>query len=189
MAHVCQWILHTILAVSALPVWADLIAGDKLPWRTDYNAGRREAKEKDRPIVLYFHTDPCKWCEKLETETFRDPAVVKLLRKRFILIIVDAEKEPQLVQYLRIAAFPTLVLAKPDGKILGTVEGYQEPAKFKKYLERALGFNKQLEQALDPPPRPPAPVEVHVVEGVPIVTQEDRGAQAAESVGRNCSTV
>ena len=39
---------------------------------------------------------------------------------------------------LRIHSYPTVVLAAPDGKILGTIEGFQDAPRFYENLQRAL---------------------------------------------------
>src|SRR3954447_16221436 len=83
--------------------------GQTVQWRSDYNAARKEATEKGRPILLDFGTDNCMWCKKLELSTFRDPAVVKLLNEAFIALKIDANSEPALAQTLRISQYPTLV--------------------------------------------------------------------------------
>lgn len=107
-------------------------------WRTDYNTVRREAKEKNRPILLDFTTENCFWCNKLETTTYRDPAVLKLMNERFIPLKLDAQQNPQLTEALRIQSFPTLILAAPDGKILGSMEGYLEAPRLLVNLQHAL---------------------------------------------------
>jgi len=110
----------------------------EVQWRHDYNAARREAKDKQRPIVMDFGTSNCFWCKKLDTSTFRDPGVVKQLNEQFIPVKIDAEREPGLVQTLRIHSYPTLVFAAPDGRILGSHEGFVEVARFSQRLSRAL---------------------------------------------------
>ncbi len=39
---------------------------------------------------------------------------------------------------MRIQSFPTIVLAGPDGKILGTLEGYTDATRFHEHLQRLL---------------------------------------------------
>src|SRR5262249_39144023 len=98
----------------------------------------REALEKGRPLVLDFGTAFCYWCKRLDETTFRDATVVGVMNERFIPLKIDAEKEAGLAQFLRIQSYPTVVLASPDGKILGTHEGYMEPGRFHELLRRAL---------------------------------------------------
>src|SRR5262249_31934973 len=94
--------------------------------------------EKGKPLLIDFGTENCMWCKQLDRTTFRDPAVVQILSDRFILLKVDAEREANLTQALRIQNFPTLILAAPDGKILGMIEGYQEAPRLIEHLNRTL---------------------------------------------------
>ena len=110
----------------------------EVQWRYDYNAARREAVQKNRPLILDFGTEHCFWCKKLDVTTFREPTIVGVLNEQFIPLKVDAEKEVPLANALRIQNYPTLVLAAPDGKILGTFEGYLEAIRLHDYLQRAL---------------------------------------------------
>jgi len=112
--------------------------GQDVRWRSDYNSARREAQDKDRPLILYFGTENCFWCKKLEATTFRDPAIAALLNERYIPLKVDANRERMLAEALHIQSYPTLVLAAPDGKILGTLEGYLEAYRLQEHLQRVL---------------------------------------------------
>jgi thioredoxin-like negative regulator of GroEL len=122
----------------AAPCFLAGAAAEEVQWRHDYNAARKEAVEKDRPLILDFGTENCFYCRKLDATTFRDPTIVALLNGRFIPLKVQAERDPGLTRALHVNAFPTLVLAAADGKILGTVEGYLEPGRLNEHLQRAL---------------------------------------------------
>jgi thioredoxin-related protein len=111
---------------------------DDVKWRTDYNAARKEAVEKNRPLILDFGTESCFWCKKLDATTFQEPVVLGLLNEKFIPLKVDAEQNRPLAEALRIQSFPTLVLAGPDGKIVGTLEGYLDAGRLQEQLNRVL---------------------------------------------------
>jgi tetratricopeptide (TPR) repeat protein len=111
---------------------------EEIEWRTDYNKARQEAIDKGRPLLLDFGTENCFYCKKLDATTFREPAVVALLNKKFIPLKIDANRNMALADALRVDRFPTLVLAAPDGKILATQEGYIEAARCQELLQRAL---------------------------------------------------
>ncbi len=125
--------LALVLALAAAPVHAQGIV-----WLTDYNIARREAHDKNLPLVIDFSTENCSWCRKLEATTFRDAAVVKLLSQRFVALRIDGEKDAGLAQKLGINAYPTLVFADPDGKILQKQDGYVKAAEFTQIAQRAL---------------------------------------------------
>jgi thioredoxin-like negative regulator of GroEL len=116
------WVLGLALAGIATATGQ----AQQVAWRTDYNSARKEATEKHRPILIEFSTENCTWCKKLDAATLRDPEVVAALGDQFVALKIDADSEPALTQALRISQFPTLVLASPDGKIIGVLEGYQE---------------------------------------------------------------
>jgi thioredoxin-like negative regulator of GroEL len=110
----------------------------EIRWRSDYATALKEAQEKNVPLVIDFGTANCYWCKKLDESTFRDPKVIALVNERFVPLKVDGEKELNLVQALRIMSYPTLVIAAPDKRILGTLEGFQEADKLHDGLQRAL---------------------------------------------------
>ena len=112
-------------------------AADKVEWRNDYDAARKEASEQNKPLFLDFGTEDCVHCKRMHQTTFKDPSIVKLLNERFVPLRVDGNREPRLVQSLRIQAYPTMILAATDGKIVGWIEGYMETTRLAEHLQRA----------------------------------------------------
>jgi thioredoxin-related protein len=117
---------------------SSFLVAQEVPWRHDYNAARREAKEKSRPLVLDFGTERCFWCAKLDATTLRDPAVVRVLTEQFVALKLDAARDGALADLLRVQSYPTLVLAAPDGRILATLEGYVDAERLKEQLRQVL---------------------------------------------------
>jgi thioredoxin-related protein len=109
-----------------------------IKFRQDYNETRKEADKKGLPLILYFTTDNCPWCVKLQRDTFADPVIAKVMNDKFVPLKIYASQEPKLCELLNVRAFPTVILAGPDGKILMTVEGYQDAARFHDSLQRVL---------------------------------------------------
>jgi thioredoxin-related protein len=114
------------------------LSAQEVQWRTDYNLARKEALDKNRPLLLDIGTEQCFWCRRLDAITFRDAQVVLVLNEHFIPLKIDAENDARLAAALHIRSYPTLVLAAPDGKILGAMEGYREPGPLHDQLERVL---------------------------------------------------
>src|ERR1700722_20028988 len=119
-------------------------------WRTDYNLARREATEKNKPILLEFVSENCVWCKKLETTTLRDPAIASLLNEQYVSIKVDPQRDAELIQRLQIASFPTMLLAAPDGRIITIVEGYLESEKLLTHLQTAAAACRPKAVTRDP---------------------------------------
>jgi len=116
----------------------DPFSAPEIQFRTDYNETRKEADKRSLPVIIFCTTDSCSWCLRLQRETFSDPAVAKAMNEKFVPLKIHARQEPRLIELLRIRAFPTVILAAPDGKILMTVEGYQDAAVFHDNLQRVL---------------------------------------------------
>jgi tetratricopeptide (TPR) repeat protein len=64
--------------------------------------------------------------------------VVELLNGRYVPLRLDANKCPKLMEALRIQAYPTMIIAGADGKIIAFLEGYQEARALTDHLQRAL---------------------------------------------------
>ena len=151
--------LTLLVALAAASVHAQDIV-----WLSDYNTARREAHDKNLPLVIDFSTQNCSWCRKLEATTFRDAGVVKLLGEHFVALRLDGEKDAAIAQALGINAYPTLVFADPNGKILGKQDGYVKAAEFTQIAQHALAsvpprVDPGLRQAMHlsaPPPEPPS---------------------------------
>src|SRR5580698_7029158 len=112
------------VAVVAILSSANPAIAQEVNWRRDYAAARKEATETGKPLLMDFGTAGCMWCRKLDATTFRDPRIVKTLNERFIPLKIDADREIRLVQALGIESYPTIVLASPEGKVLGRQVGF-----------------------------------------------------------------
>ena len=112
-------------------------AAEKIEWRADYDSARKEANLKNKPLFLDFGTEDCVHCKRMHQTTFKDPLIVKLINDHFVPLKIDANREPKLAQSLRIQAYPTMILAGNDGKILGWIEGFMEVGRMQEQLQRA----------------------------------------------------
>jgi thioredoxin-like negative regulator of GroEL len=136
------WKLTLLGAALAVPALLGLAqegsAVQQVNWRSDYISARKEAQEKGLPLVIDFGTKNCFFCNKLDQTTFRDPKVIGVMNDRFVPLKVDADVEVALASQMRITAYPTVVLAGPEGKIIQIIVGYKEANDFHENLQRAL---------------------------------------------------
>jgi thioredoxin-related protein len=125
-------------AMLAIVLLAGTVTAQEIQWRMDYNQARKEAAAKGKPLILDFGTAECFWCKRLNATTLRDPAIVKLVNEQFIPLRIDAHRDSALADVLHIKSFPTIVLAGPEGRILGTLEGYMDSLRMGENLRRVL---------------------------------------------------
>jgi len=133
-----------LAAASSWIIWsASMAAG--INWY-GYQEGVQRAREKDRPLFLYFHTDWCSWCKRMERETLSNPQVLGILDEGFISIRLNAESREkirtegkevtpsELARRYGVRGFPTSVFLEPDGSLIGPVAGYVDAAQLRKIL-------------------------------------------------------
>lgn len=46
---------------------------------------------KPKPVLLFFHTDWCSYCRKMQNEVFISPAVIAAIKKDYYAVKFDAE--------------------------------------------------------------------------------------------------
>lgn len=128
---------HVVLLLAVISlIGVGSVAGSGVTWKSDYALARKEAFESGRPLVIVFGGDNCIWCRKLETTTLRDAAVQAALAERFVCLKIDGDRDVNLTQALRVQSYPTIVIAAPDGKILGNIDGYTDATKLLEHLNK-----------------------------------------------------
>jgi thioredoxin-related protein len=140
--------LCVVVVMAAISATAE---GGEVPWRLDYAAARREARQRQRPLLIDFGTSHCVWCKKLDDSTFRDPEIIRRLSEQFIAVKVDAERDLELALALQIQSFPTLLFAAPDGRILGRQVGYMDAARLSRQLDSVLKESNPQTEIGSPP--------------------------------------
>ncbi|APW59080.1 DUF255 domain-containing protein [Paludisphaera borealis] len=100
-----------------------LHAHDPVEWRPWGPEAFAKAKAENKPIFLSIGYSSCFWCHVMQRESFRDPAVAKLLNDHFISIKVDREERPDVDQVYMAAlqafstgGWPMSMFLLPDGR-------------------------------------------------------------------------
>ncbi|HEX7833605.1 MAG TPA: thioredoxin domain-containing protein, partial [Thermoanaerobaculia bacterium] len=94
---------------------------DWYPWSTE---AFDKAKKENKPIFLSVGYSTCHWCHVMESESFSDAEIGKLMNDAFVSIKVDREERPDIDSvYLAVtrtltgdAGWPNNVILTPDGK-------------------------------------------------------------------------
>ena len=61
-------------------------------WYHDWNTGMEAAKKEQKPVLVDFSADWCKWCHVMEEKTFSAPEIKKRLDSGWISIRIDTEE-------------------------------------------------------------------------------------------------
>ena len=101
-----------VFAALAVYLFVSRPAGALEGWSEDYNAALVQAKETDRQLLLYFHTDFCAPCSAMERSVLGQPEVVAAL-KGFIPVRLDAARRADLANSFGVYGPPSFVVSSP----------------------------------------------------------------------------
>lgn len=88
-----------------------------------FEEGKEEAEKSGKPIFIYFMTDTCGFCQKMEEETFMDENVQNKADE-VIFIKVNAVDRSDLVEQYGISGVPSLFFENSDGEEIETQTGF-----------------------------------------------------------------
>ncbi len=119
------------------------------------------SKASGKPILYDFTAEWCPPCHRLDAEGWGDRELAAILNDGFVPVrIMDRSREdgrnPPLVDELErrysVEAFPTLIVASPDGQPIGREEGWGGRDGLRKFLEDSKA--KAAKSAADRKSRP-----------------------------------
>lgn len=112
-----------------------------ISWQ-DYNNLSTHAKSQHRLILLFGKAEWCQACQKMETITFRDPAIVSLIQNHYVPVSVDIDKNIDIARQYKIIALPTVIILDENYSIIKIFTGYINPEELAKNLNEFVKSNK-----------------------------------------------
>jgi len=97
----------------------------------------RAAKE-GKYVLLHLGANWCHWCHVMEETTYRDPAVLALIDKKFIPVRVEQDAHPELSQRYEAFGWPATIMFDAEGQEIGKRRGYQPPERFAVLLQAVI---------------------------------------------------
>ncbi|MCK9224702.1 MAG: thioredoxin domain-containing protein [Candidatus Muirbacterium halophilum] len=103
-------------------------------WNTSFSKSLRIAQQENKMIILDFYTNWCGWCVKLYDEVFTKSKFINFAKNDFVLLKLNADKYPKLVEHYRIYSYPTVLILNNKGVEIDRVSGYLAEDNYIKYL-------------------------------------------------------
>jgi len=95
----------------------------KVRFLTNYEAARVQARETRKPLMIVVKTRWCRFSRAMLRDTFTSRQVIDTSRK-FVCLLVDAERHPELCKQLQTRdVYPTVLFISPAGGSLHRAEG------------------------------------------------------------------
>lgn len=124
--------------------------------------GLKNAASLKKPVLMFFYTEWCIYCKKMDSEVFQDPEISKYLNENFISMRVNPEKENKLIEimgqkitpaqlmaYTGSNGFPTTLFLDEEKKPVTTLPGFIEKKTFLPILKFLKGKCYQDKISLD----------------------------------------
>ena len=116
-------VVSTLAIVLGLAATAAAQDGGKLVWKArngDPKTAMLDARDKNKPILLYFMSVGSQFCKDLESGPFSDPRVVEAT-VNIECIWVDCDwgkKNADLISKYEVPGYPTIILCDPQGNFI-----------------------------------------------------------------------
>ncbi len=144
-----HWIIATIVIAAGVFLFAGIGATDtkeakeviELNW-VKYDKGLELAAKENKLVMVDFYTNWCRYCKKMDKETFAEETVAKYLSEKFIVVKVNAESketvvtangslsEKDLSKSFGVRGYPAYWFLKPDGEKINNIPGYVPADRF-----------------------------------------------------------
>ena len=130
MKKSCALFMVLLLGVTSIATAAE-------GWLTDFEAAKKQAAEKNLPILVDFSgSDWCGWCIRLEEEVLSQDAFKEYAKDNLVLFLADfprntpqpeevSEQNKGLAEKYEVRGFPTVLLLDAKGEVLAKT-GYQQ---------------------------------------------------------------
>jgi uncharacterized protein YyaL (SSP411 family) len=133
----CRWLNKSILFLVLLSC-LKLEGAEEIQWRPWSNSIFAQAKEQGRFVLLDLGTGWCHWCHVMEEITYTDPAVVDLIRSRYLAVRVDADSRPDLANRYEDYGWPATIVFNTDGSEIVKRQGYIPPKPMASMLQAII---------------------------------------------------
>lgn len=139
-------VVVAMMFLSTVCVAGEATEKESITW-VKYDEGLKIAAKTDKLILIDFYTDWCKWCHKMDKDTFSDKEVVKYFNEHYVGIKVKADSKKKmklpdgefsgrdLSRQYGVRGYPAYWFLKSDGERITNLSGYSPPAKFMPILQ------------------------------------------------------
>ncbi len=108
--------------VSDPPARVPKVSRGKIPFVEGYGQGYEQAAREGKPMLLFFTASWCEYCHQMAEEAFVQEQVVSL-SERFVCVLIDADREPDVCRQFQVRGYPTVQFLSPWGAPLNRVVG------------------------------------------------------------------
>lgn len=130
-------IVQLLLALALLAAGHCSCQAAEVKWQSDVSAAWKQAREQDRPLLVFITTSNCRYCTMMQNVAFADPQVAEVIERGFVPVSVDAKDVAWLVRDQKVGSYPTTLIISPGAEIVDRIKGYLKPEELKPRLAKS----------------------------------------------------
>jgi len=135
-----KWFLSMMTAIGTLTAGnIRETRADEVLWLRSYEQAVETARRFQRPLLVYVTHPQCRFCRQMESATYADAGIVNRLNGHFVAVRIDASEQPDLAARLRVAGYPSTLIAGRDLRLVDRADGFVPPDSFAKRLDAVTG--------------------------------------------------
>ncbi len=101
--------------------------GSGLKWQSWSDDAFAQAKRDHRFVLLDLEAVWCHWCHVMDANTYSNPAVIKILQSRYVVVKADQDSRPDLSNRYEDYGWPATIVFDADGQEIVKRRGYLAP--------------------------------------------------------------
>jgi len=105
----------------------------------EYSDAINKAKREKKPVVIYFYSKYCRFCDAMDRDVLFDKEISKSLSEDTVFLRVDVDVTKQTARLYGVRGYPTTWLLDPTGKRITDIPGYISKKDFRRVLEFLRG--------------------------------------------------
>jgi thiol:disulfide interchange protein len=110
----------SVFAIIGLSRWRT--PNELIPWQTDLAAAQAQARQANKPILLYVTASWCGPCQTMRREVWTDQRVADAA-EAYVPLKVDIDVNPQVaIQFGATASVPVIMVVDADNRIIRRVD-------------------------------------------------------------------
>jgi thiol:disulfide interchange protein len=108
---------------------------------SSYQEALKISSETGKPVLAFFTSDSCVWCDKMKAETLTDSNVIEAM-KSYIFVVVDTSKDRDGVRKFGIVGLPSYVITNAKEDKFKSGSGFMNGVNFNNWLNDSKFTNQ-----------------------------------------------
>lgn len=131
-------ISNSACVIEAHSATTQQVQSDQIKWEPWTDDLFERARKENKFVVLDLEAVWCHWCHVMDEKTYSNPAVIQLMKSKFIAVRVDQDSRPDLANKYEDYGWPATIFFNSDGTELVKRAGFIRPDEMTQVLEAII---------------------------------------------------